>query len=109
MYNAAVSRIQVFTPEGKFITQWTNMQKPQGFYMGQDGFIYTTEKPVKRHDGRPLDFLPPKVSIWNTDCKLLIRWGGEDLAKPGNFFAPDGIWSDARGDLYIGELSFNQL
>ena len=52
------SRIQVFTPEGKFITQWTNMQKPQGFYMGPDGFLYTTEKPVKRPDGKP-GFLPP--------------------------------------------------
>jgi hypothetical protein len=84
------------------------MQKPQGFYMGPDGFIYTTEKPVKRPDGRP-GFLPPRVSIWNTNGELLARWGGEDLSKPGNFFAPHGIWGDARGDLYIGELSVDRL
>ena len=82
----------MFTPEGKFITQWTNLQKPQGFYMGPDGFLYTTGKPVKRPDG-----------------KLLARWGGEDLEKPGDFFAPHGIWGDARGDIYIGELSVDQL
>jgi DNA-binding beta-propeller fold protein YncE len=102
------SRIQVFTAEGRFIDQWTDMQKPQGFYLGPDGLLYTTEKPVKRHDGAP-GFLPPKVSIWNTNGKLLARWGGEDLAKSGNFFAPHGIWGDARGDLYIGELSIDGL
>ena len=102
------SRIQVFSPEGKFITQWTNMQKPQGFYMGPDGFLYTTEKPVTRPDGAP-GFLPPRVSIWNMDGKLLARWGGEDLKQPGNFFAPHGIWGDARGDLYVSELSTDQL
>ena len=97
------SRIQVFTPEGKFLSQWTNMQKPQGFHMGPDGFLYTTEKPVKSPDGK-LPFLPPRVSIWNTDGKLMARWGGENLAEPGNFFAPHGIWGDARGDLSVGEL-----
>jgi hypothetical protein len=101
-------RIQVFTPEGKFIEQWTDMQKPQGFYMGPDGYLYTTEKPVKRPDGKP-GFLPPRVSIWNTSGKLLARWGGEDLSKPSNFFAPHGIWGDDRGDLYIGELSADGL
>jgi DNA-binding beta-propeller fold protein YncE len=102
------SRIQVFTPEGKFIEAWTEMQKPQGFYLGPDGLLYTTEKPVKRQDGAT-GFLPPRVSIWNTSGRLLARWGGEDLAKPGNFFAPHGIWGDARGDLYVGELSIDGL
>jgi hypothetical protein len=101
-------RIQVFTPGGKFIEQWTDMQKPQGFYMGPDGLLYTTEKPVKRPDGQP-GFLPPRVSIWNTSGKLLARWGAEDLSKPGNFFAPHGIWGDDRGDLYVGELSVDAL
>mgnify|MGYP001170070327 CR=1 FL=1 len=103
------SRIQLFTPEGKFITQWTEMQKPQGFFMGPDGLLYTTEKPVKRPDGKAPGWLPPRVSIWTTDGRLLARWGGEDLAKPGNFFAPHGIWGDARGDLYIGELCVDRL
>jgi sugar lactone lactonase YvrE len=103
------SRIQLFTPEGKFITQWTNMQKPQGFFMGPDGLLYTTEKPVKRPDGKAPGWLPPRVSIWTTDGQLLARWGGEDLSKPGNFFAPHGIWGDARGDLYIGELCVDRL
>jgi hypothetical protein len=85
------------------------MQKPQGFCMGPDGYLYTTEKPVKRPDGRPPGFLPPRVSIWNTDGELLARWGEEDLEKPGNFFAPHGIWGDAQGDLYVGELSVDQL
>ncbi len=76
--------------------------------MGPDGFLYTTEKPVKQPDGKP-GFLSPKVSIWNTDGQLTARWGGEDLAQPGNFFAPHGIWEDARGDLYVSELSTDPL
>ncbi len=102
------SRIQVFTSEGKFITQWTNMQKTQTMHMGPDGLLYVTEKPVRRPDGKP-GFLPPKLSIWNTDGNLLARWGIEDLAKPDSFFAPHGLWGDAHGDLYIGELSIDEL
>jgi sugar lactone lactonase YvrE len=102
------SRIQVFAPDGTFLEQWTDMQKPQGFYMGPDGCLYTTEKPVQRPDGKP-GFLPPRVSVWSTDGRLLARWGGEDLTQPGNFFAPHGIWGDARGNLYIGELSVDGL
>jgi sugar lactone lactonase YvrE len=102
------SRIQVFDLDGRFIEQWTDMQKPQGFYMGDDGLIYVTEKAVKCRDGsRP--FLPPRVSIWTTDGHLLARWGEADLSQPGNFFAPHGIWGDARGDLYIGELSSDRV
>jgi len=102
------SRIQVFSPEGEFIEQWTDMQKPQGFFMGPDGLLYTTEKPVRCPDGSP-GFLPPRVSIWSGSGTILARWGGEDLTQPGNFFAPHGIWGDARGDLYIGELSVDTL
>jgi hypothetical protein len=102
------SRIQIFDLDGKFIEQWTNMQKPQGFFMGPDGLIYATEKPVRCPDGsRP--FLAPRVSIWTTDGELVARWGEADLSKPGNFFAPHGIWGDARGDLYIGELCVDEL
>ena len=102
-------RIQVFTPEGKFITQWTNMQKPQGFYMGPDGYLYTTEKPVKRPDGKPPGFLPPRVSIWNTVASSWPDGEGKifrDRATSSRHTV-SGVMH--RGDLYIGELSVDRL
>jgi len=39
----------------------------------------------------------------------MVCYGGEDLTKQGDFFAPHGIRGDARGELYIGDLSIDGL
>ena len=40
------------------------------------------------------------------DGELLTSWGGgRPSSKPGEFLAcPHGIWSDSRGDLYVGQV-----
>jgi hypothetical protein len=70
--------------------------------MGFDGNFYVTELARSATANNP--FIPPRVSIFNTDGKLIARWGSEDLTQHGNFWAPHGIWGDRNGDLYIGEL-----
>jgi hypothetical protein len=42
---------------------------------------------------------PSRLSIYDIDGNVLLRWGGADAAQPGNFVAPHGIWVDDRGDI----------
>jgi hypothetical protein len=50
--------------------------------------------------------LQQQVSIYTLDGELLSKWGGAKPSdKPGEFLAcPHGIWTDSRGDLYVGEV-----
>jgi hypothetical protein len=45
------------------------------------------------------------LSIFDIEGNVLLRWGGADAAQPGNFVAPHGIWVDARGDIYMAEVT----
>src|SRR5207253_9461155 len=48
---------------------------------------------------------PARLSVYDIEGKLLLRWGGADAAQPGNFVAPHGIWVDDRGDIYMAEVT----
>jgi sugar lactone lactonase YvrE len=95
-------RIQVFSPEGKFLDQWTDFHRPNGMFIGADNLLYVSELYVLPTAEHPA--LPCRISIWTLDGKMLARWGGEDYRRPGNFLAPHGLWGDAEGNIYVGEL-----
>ncbi len=84
-------RIQIFTKDGKYITQWTGFRQPTDIYIDVDETVYVAE-------------LQSRVSILDLQGNLLARWGGEKSHAPGEFYAPHGIWTDSRGDLYVGEV-----
>ena len=84
-------RIQIFTPQGEFVDQWTEFVQPTDIYIDDDEIVYVAE-------------LQHRVSILNLDGELLARWGGESSAAPGQFVAPHAVWTDSRGDLYVGEV-----
>ena len=112
-------RIQIFTTEGKFIRQITDFDGPQMIFMDQENSVYVPE------DGG-------RMSIVNTQGKLLARWGGEKsflldyiskvpggyisyrdvllkcLKAPGKFCAAHDCCVDSKGDLYIGEAASGQ-
>ncbi len=91
------SRIQIFDAEGRFMAEWTGLLRPDTIYFDpDDDVIYIAE-------------LQHQVSIWSLDGKLLTKWGGAEKSdKPGEFLAfPHGIWVDAYGDLYVGEVQAN--
>ena len=73
------SRIQIFNLEGGFITQWTDVSRPNKLNVGNDDVVYIAE-------------LDHRVSLWTRDGTLLTRWGqeGESL-EAGGLIAPPRV------------------
>jgi DNA-binding beta-propeller fold protein YncE len=86
-------RIQIFSEDGKFITQWTDLFRPTDVCIDKDDIVYVSE-------------LCRRISIFTLDGKLLARWGNESHPpdKP-LFVAPHTLVVDSHGDLYVGEVS----
>jgi sugar lactone lactonase YvrE len=86
------NRIQVFTLEGKLITIWEGLYRPNSIRLGLDDVLYVAE-------------LTNRVSFWSLDGKLLDRWGDEGMnVEAGGFISPHGVAVDSRGDIYVGEV-----
>jgi DNA-binding beta-propeller fold protein YncE len=78
------SRIQVFSPEGQFITMWTDMRRPLDISMDQDGILYISEG--------GLEGLSPRVSVMDKQGNVVARWDS---------LSAHGSWVDAHGDIYM--------
>ena len=98
----AHDRIQLFTPEGEYITSWTDFHRPCGMFFDSEDNLYVSEMQIQETADRKSS--PAHISILNRDGERLARWGGSDIWEPGNVFAPHGIWGDPQGNIYIGEL-----
>jgi DNA-binding beta-propeller fold protein YncE len=104
------SRIQIFSPEGKFLTQWTDTGRPMQVFIDANDLAYVCD--VGFRAGRfPWNPAPPEpvrgayTSIFDLEGKLLSRWGGSaDPCAAGDFFAPHGICVDSKGAIYVGEV-----
>ena len=77
-------RIQVFTPDGDFLTQWTDFSRPCDIYIDGDETVFVPE-------------LDAFMSVLSIDGRLLARWSGPTEA------GAHAIWVDSHGDLYINQ------
>lgn len=77
------SRIQVFSPDGKFLEMWTDIQKPSDISMDSEGIFYVSEMETET--------LPRRMSILDRQGGVLARWQSRSA---------HGIWVDSRGDIY---------
>ena len=78
------NRMQIFTPDGEFLTQWTGLSRPCDIYIDQDETVFVPE-------------LDAFMSILSIDGTLLARWDG-----PGGVGA-HAVWLDSRGDIYLNQ------
>ncbi len=112
-------RIQIFTTEGKFITQLTDFVGPQYTFMDSENIVYVPE-------------IAGRMSILDNNGRLLARWGAEKdfvlnyiskvpgnvisyskiqaecLKAPGKFVSAHSCCVDSKGGLYVGEATYGQ-
>lgn len=107
-----IDRIQIFSPDGEFLEQWTDTQRPTHLAFDAKGNVYVTE--LAWHEG---DFSfsqgaaitkmrHARFSIFDPKGKLLSRWGTANGAAPGSFVAPHGLALDSKNDLYVSEVTW---
>ena len=110
------TRVQIFSPNGEYLREWTWVNRPTDIfidaqdtiYIAELGFIWGNKPPIPHlrlmehppHGHDPL----ARVSICNPDGEIISRIGAEDSILPGNFVAPHGLWCSPGGDLYVGEV-----
>jgi NHL repeat len=102
-------RIQIFGPAGEYLTEWTDVQRPQDIFI-RDGLVYVGELvwrkgAVSCRRGPVLDEEPARLSIYDLDGNVLLRWADSDPTKAGYFIAPHGIWLDDEGSIYLAEVT----
>ncbi len=73
------SRVQVFSPDGAFLDQWTDFKYPMGVHIDAAQNVYVTDQ-------------VPRISVFNLD--------GELLARGRTFEFGHNVYSDSRGDIY---------
>jgi DNA-binding beta-propeller fold protein YncE len=107
------SRLQIFSPEGKFLREWTQIARPCQVCFDQAGNVYVAELGYRA--GMWSGTVAPspdatggRISIFKPDGTLITRWGGgENPTAPGDFFAPHDIRVDSRGNVYLSEVVYS--
>jgi hypothetical protein len=109
------SRVQIFTANGAFLKSWDWVSRPTDIFIDDQDFIHIAElawsKRVLMQPHYNSMQHPPaghdpvaRVTVCDPDGTVIARFGGPDPILPGNFIAPHGLWCDANGDLYVGEV-----
>lgn len=99
-------RIQVFSSDGQLESVWTDVQRPQGLFIDPDGVLYVAEGvwPVGWESQRRGPFTtaePGRISLYDLEGNVLVRWSNPDPAEPGYLLSPHGIWVDDEGAIYV--------
>ena len=76
-------RIQVFTGEGEYISEWPDFAKPMGLHIDSNQVVYITDQ-------------IPRLSILNVE--------GELLSRGRTFGWGHNICTDSIGDIYIANV-----
>jgi DNA-binding beta-propeller fold protein YncE len=108
------SRLQLFTADGGFRGEWSDVARPCQVYIDQEGgWVYVAELGFRAGRWPGTGAAPPgatggRVSVFDRGGALHARWGGGDNpTSAGDFFAPHGLWVDGRGDLYVAEVAMS--
>ena len=102
-------RVQLFDSVGKFLTQWTHVNRPAEVFIDRQDNIFVAEMGWRAglfSGVQPREQAPGgSVCVLNREGKLLARWGGgPDPCAVGDFFAPHDVWRDSKGAIYVGEV-----
>ena len=103
-------RLQIFSPDGEFIDQWTQVHRPSNLQI-VEGLVYVSEMAWRpgQHSfrlGDITEFHHSRVTVFDLDGDIVTRFGGDDPYAAGNFVAAHDICVDSHGDVYVGEVTF---
>ncbi len=90
------ARLQVFTADGKFLTQWRDTGHPYGLFLTPDERLFLA-------DGRT-----HQLSIWDLKGHRLAQWGGLG-PEPGHLRTPHLLTVDRAGAVYVAEVDGKRL
>jgi sugar lactone lactonase YvrE len=98
--------VQVFDANGKYITMWNNIHRPDGICLDNENNFFVGElNGMGGVDDAPN--MGHRVTIYNLKGERTGLFGDpEEGEGPGQFIAPHAAATDSRGDLYVGEVSF---
>jgi streptogramin lyase len=105
-------RIQLFSPDGSYLDEWRDVQRPTQVFVAADGLVYVAELwwRVGSHSysqGTIDHEQYGRVSVLDpTDGHVVARLGGGQPNTPGNFTAPHSLAVDSRGDIYVAEVTY---
>lgn len=108
-------RIQVFSLEGAFLEQWTDLRRPAAVTADRSGNLYVCEMASPAgHDswvhGVVREPIPARVSVFDSSGRLLERFAhGGHPCDPGNLLAPHGLAVDSSGFVYVAEIAQTSL
>lgn len=103
------SRIQIFTPEGEYVTEWREVRRPDDMCLDAEGHMYVAELGYimqPDEDGwRPDPSMPSgRITVRALSGEILAEWGPPDPQGADLYYAPHNIAINSRGDLYVGEV-----
>ena len=109
------SRVQIFSPDGEYLTEWDWVGRPCDLFIDDQDRIYIAELGFRVARKSPVHYrfmehMPPghdpiaRVTVCDPDAQIITRIGREEEVLPGNFIAPHGLWVDPKGNLYVGEV-----
>ncbi|MDQ6671181.1 MAG: peptidyl-alpha-hydroxyglycine alpha-amidating lyase family protein [Chloroflexota bacterium] len=103
-------RIQLFSPDGAYLGEWTDVQRPTQVFIARDGLVYVSELwwgagQRSYVHGEIHHNQYGRVSVLDAEGQLVARMGGGQPGTAGNFAAPHSLAVDSRGDLYVAEVT----
>jgi sugar lactone lactonase YvrE len=108
--DAALDRVQKFTPEGKLLAHWgTESSDPGGFGPppknkdGSPGMGGPISLCVDRADRVWVSATNNRVQQFTNEGKFLQALGGEKGTEPGRFHLPHGVALDSKNCLYVSD------
>jgi hypothetical protein len=102
-------RVQVFSSDGKFETQWVNLSRAAALDIDTSGdrdIVYVGEYFSGISSNDIGTGLGPRVTVMSTEGRVLARIGTQAYgSQVGRFFSPHGVAVDSKGDLYVAEVA----
>ena len=95
------NRVQIFTPEGRYLREWNDLVRPSQVRFDEAGHVYVAEvgPAFKRDDPYPGDFAGGWFTVRDRQGKVLARLGEREP-----MWAPHGI-AVSGDDVYVGSVT----